>query len=292
MKKVIVTGGSGFLGSYLIRNLIKKDIEIYAVVRSARKLELRVNDLKNINIVELDMMNIADLPSLIHEKCDTFYHLAWRGERNAFEEQTDNIHYVVEALEVAAKLGCKKFICTGSQAEYGIYRTQTDETTLPNPNTAYGAAKLAACYLTKFRAEQLKIEWIWARVFSVYGKNDNPKALIPYLIQTLQAGISPKVSAGLQQWDFLHGNDAADALIALGETDGVQGIYHIASGDSKPLRYFIEAVRDSIAPEQTIQYDTVATGGVELFTSIDKIKKTTGWTPKLKFFDGIYDILK
>ncbi len=45
---------------------------------------------------------------------------------------------------------------------------------------------------------------------------------------------------------------------------------HIASGDSKPLRYFIETVRDSIAPEQTIQYDTVAAGGVELFTSIAK----------------------
>lgn len=292
MKKVVITGAAGFLGSYLTQQMAREEIQVYAIVRSMEKARKRFSENPYLHIIEIDMKDISQLVNLIPKPIDVFYHLAWSGERNAFEEQTNNIHYAIEALEVAAKLGCKKFICTGSQAEYGIYQTKTDETTLPNPNTAYGAAKLAACYLTKFRADQLGVAWIWARVFSVYGKNDNPKALIPYLIQTLQAGISPKVSAGLQKWDFLHGNDAADALIALGKTDNVQGIYHIASGDSKPLRYFIELVRERIDPKQAIQYDAVATAGVELFTSIDKIKKATGWMPKLKFFDGIYDILK
>lgn len=292
MKKVVVTGANGFLGSYLTQQMVLEEIEVYAIVRSHEKAKQRFKENIYIHIIELDMKDISQLVNLIPKPIDVFYHLAWNGERNAFEEQTNNIHYAVEALEVAAKLGCKKFICTGSQAEYGIYQTKTDEATLPNPNTAYGVAKLAACYLTRFRSEQLGIEWIWARVFSVYGKNDNPKALIPYLVKTLKAGDSPKVSAGLQQWDFLHGNDAADALIALAQTDVAQGIYHVASGNSRPLRYFIETVRDIIAPEQTIQYDTVTSGGVELFTSIDKIKKMTGWNPKFKFFDGIYDILK
>ena len=113
MKKVVVTGANGFLGSYLTQQMVLEEIEVYAIVRSHEKAKQRFKENIYIHIIELDMKDISQLVNLIPKPIDVFYHLAWNGERNAFEEQTNNIHYAVEALEVAAKLGCQKVYLYG-----------------------------------------------------------------------------------------------------------------------------------------------------------------------------------
>lgn len=72
--------------------------------------------------------------------------------------QYGNIVHTLSALEAAARLGCHRFICTGSQAEYGRQTQLITEATCPHPGDAYGAAKLAACALSRVRAAELGIE--------------------------------------------------------------------------------------------------------------------------------------
>jgi len=293
MKNVIVTGATGFLGYHLVQQLLLQGDFVYAVIRPQSKNRNRLIETEKLKIIELAMCDVLQLPCLIPVQCEVFYHLAWEGERNAFFEQNKNVKYTIDAVEAAKQIGCRRFLCTGSQAEYGLQPGIITEETLPQPVNAYGAAKLAACALSRMRARQLELDWIWPRVFSVYGIYDNPKALIPYLLRTLRNSESPCVSAATQNWDYLYSLDAARVLVSLGEKGAANEIYNVASGDIRPLRHFIEQVRAEMAPEQKVVYDKVSPHHlISLSPSIEKVLRQVDWHPEFKFLEGINDIIK
>lgn len=293
MKNVIVTGATGFLGYHLVQQLLLQGDFVYAVIRPQSKNRNRLIETEKLKIIELAMCDILQLPCLIPVQCEIFYHLAWEGERNAFFEQNKNVKYTIDAVEVAKQTGCRRFLCTGSQAEYGLQAGIITEETLPQPVNAYGAAKLAACTLSRMRAQQIDLEWIWPRVFSVYGMHDNPKALIPYLLKTLRTNENVFVSAATQNWDYLYSTDAARALVSLTEKGKANEIYNIASGDIHPLKHFIEQVRVKLAPEKHVTYSKEsACQLVSLYPSIEKLLRQTDWKSEFKFLEGINDIIK
>ena len=292
MKNAIVTGASGFLGYHLVSALQKDNVFVYAVVRPKSKTKERLAHFKNIKILEIDMNNIAEIEQIALNNCECFYHLAWEGGRNDFFAQNKNIGYTLAALEVAKNKGCKRFICTGSQAEYGLCNEVITEEILPKPNTAYGSAKLATCYLTKIRAEQLGMEWVWARVFSIYGKYDGVDCLIPYLIRSLMNEETSNLTECLQDWDYLYAPDAANALISLGEKGHSGEIYNLASGDVHPLRFFVEEIRKKIVPHKELVFGKENRMIVSLCPAIKKLQEHTGWKLQTSFGDGIDDIIE
>ena len=149
MKKAIVTGAAGFAGANLVEALIKKNYEVYAVVKPNSSHNERIAGDARIKIVPLDMSEYDKLPTAINEECDSFFHMAWFGDRNNFAIQKNNIEYTLTALKAAKDLGCRIFVGTGSQAEYGVKDSLITEDSVPMPYCSYGSAKLAACYLSK-----------------------------------------------------------------------------------------------------------------------------------------------
>ena len=301
MKSVVVTGAAGFAGCNLTEKLIEHGYTVYAVLRPGSDHNRRLDPLEEsgrLHRVELDIGDITELPEAISPgSADTFFHLAWTGGRDDFDSQYKNIGDTINALEAAAAIGCKRFICTGSQAEYGITdKIQTEDMT-PAPFSAYGAAKTAAMYLSKRRAEQLGLEWIWGRIFSLYGKYEPAHTLVRYITDSLKKGEEPHVTAALQNWDYLDAGDCAEALIALGERGKSGEIYNIANGNYRPLKEFIEilAERDlarckdagnSLEANHSllkIHYDKTAEVIVSLQPSVSKINRDTGWSPKVSF---------
>jgi nucleoside-diphosphate-sugar epimerase len=136
-------------------------------------------------------------------------------------------------------------------------------------------------------AGQLGIEWIWARLFSVYGPGDNPNSLIPYLLLSLTNGQIPILSQCCHKWDYLYASDAAKALRLLGSISQINSIYNIASGDNRSLRYYAEKLRDIVAPGAILGYGLSNIMAVPLEASIDKIREDTGWEAAVGFDDGI-----
>ena len=288
MKKVIVTGAAGFFGFNLAKALLNRGYYVYAVARHGSAHNDRLEGMQNLRPIIADMSQYDSLGKQIKEPCDYFFHLAWRSdERDNFSVQCQSMEAACRALSAAKKIGCRRFICTGSQAEYGPQDGLSAENTLPTPATAYGATKLAACYLTKNQAEQLGLEWIWARIFSLYGPYEPRGRMLPDLAAALLRGESFRLTAATQYWDYLYAFDAAEALIALAEHGQSGEIYNVANGDYRPLKEFTEEVREIIAPSVPIIYGADSRQAISLCPSVAKIQRDTGWRAKTDFADGI-----
>ena len=289
MKNYIVTGAAGFLGCNLTERLMQEgDVYIYAVVRPNSPHNARLTPSERLTIVPADLSDYARLDEMIGTPCDVFFHLAWQGGRYDFAEQYGNIADTIGALEAAALLGCKRFICTGSQAEYGRQTALITEETCPHPVCVYGAAKLAACALSRQRAADLGIAWIWGRVFSLYGRYEQEGRMLPALVKSLRSEQPLALSSsGAQNWDYLYAADAADALLALAERGRTGEIYNIANGGYRPLRDYIEEARAVIAPQCDVTYGAADADVVSLQPSVEKIRRDTGWQPMTDFADGL-----
>ena len=114
-----------------------------------------------------------------------------------------------EKGEAAAKAsGCMKFVGAGSQAEYGVIHGRASEAAaVPHPFMMYGAAKLATYHMGRILAKQVGIQFVWPRIYSVYGVGENSGTLISYLIETLKKGETPQLSPCENMWNFLYIDD-------------------------------------------------------------------------------------
>ncbi len=284
----IVSGAAGFSGAVLTKELLKKDVEVYALVRPGSSHNARLKAFEgNLHVIEIDPADYDQIPNKVNDKIDVFFHLMWGGDKTA-ESQDKNIGYTMAALESAKKCGCFRFICTGSQGEYGVVPPDevTYEDRKPEPFTAYGKAKVEACKRTKVRAKELGIEWVWGRIFSLIGEYEPAGRMLPDLYHNLKEGKEMSLSSCRQNWDYLDVYDAADAIIALAGDNVKEGIYNIAKGEYKPLREFTEELRMMISPDTKITYGNDPEPFVSLQPNVDKLK-ALGWSPKRSFADSI-----
>ena len=253
MQKVIITGPTGSIGHALIDECIANNIEIYAICRpnSPRAASLRNHDL--LKVIEVDLENLSEAEKLLPNDCDALYHFGWAGTfgdiRNDMLLQTSNIKYTLDAVDLAAKTGCKTFIGAGSQAEYGRVEGKLSSTTATFPENGYGMAKLCAGQMSRIHAQKYGIKHIWTRILSVYGPYDGQDTMVMSTIKKLLNNEKPSFTKGEQMWDYLYSKDAGAIMLELGTEKSVDGkIYCLGSGEAQPLREYIETIGASIDP--------------------------------------------
>jgi nucleoside-diphosphate-sugar epimerase len=273
LKNVIITGATGFVGFALTKELIKQGFLVTVLCREGSIRRQRLDGLP-VKIIDCNLMREEKLD--LDEEYDTFFHLAWEGERNGFLSQYGNIERTIFCLELAKKSGCKRFICTGSQAEYGEVPADvliTEDTPLC-PVTSYGSVKAAAYFLVKDYAKRLEIDYTWVRIFSVYGPNDNPNSLLPQILAAKKENRTFKMATdGTHIWNYLHEEDAARGLIALGECSETNAVFNLTGNENLPLRRFIEKVYDRVeyGAEKSL---------VNMNVSVDRGRNSIGFCPK------------
>lgn len=293
--KIIITGATGFIGTALCEELVKNGHEVIAVIRPGSS---RRDKLRDVPVVELPLDDIARLPELVPE-ADMFYHLAWNGsagsDREDFDMQYSNIGYTAEAVRAARRCGCRKFIGAGSQAEYGVvHGVAREDETLPHPFMMYGAAKLAAYHMGRLVAAQEGITFVWSRIYSVYGVGENPGTLVNYVIDTLQKGEVPELSPCENMWNYMYITDCVRALRLLGETEAAEGIYHVASEDTRLLKEFVTEIRDIVSPGAGLGFGKKQSNPERTFWLEPDVGRLAelGFTCEVAFAEGIRRIAR
>lgn len=294
MKRVIMTGATGTIGTALIKKFVSCGIEVLVISRKNSERNLHIPRHPLVSIRYCDLGRLRDLVNDTEKQYDVFYHLAWAGtfgdQRNDLFLQTENIKWALDAVRAAKAFGCHTFIGAGSQAEYGRADAPLTASTPAFPENGYGYAKLCAGYMTRDHAHQLGMKHIWVRVLSVYGENSDPKSIIPALIAQCVDHKPLQCTSGEQVWDFLYSEDAARALLLLGEKGKDGKTYVLGSGEKKRLSEYIKIIRDIAAPGLEINFGAIPYNKNQvmyLCADIEELKKDTGFEPEIPFEEGI-----
>ena len=240
--RVVVTGATSFIGAVTVRQLLLKGHQVQAVVRPGSKRLKALKDhvpkevCSQVQITELEMERIEEIQNRDSASADAWIHTCWEGagsdNRTLRDVQQSNVESSLKAVRAAFGMGCRRFLFTGSQAEYGICSRLITEDMPCNPVSEYGKAKRVFAVEAEELCKSLALDYIHGRIFSVYGPGDHPWSLVQSCLKTWSRGGEMKLGECTQWWNFLYIEDAASALISLLER-GEPGTYNVAGCDTR-----------------------------------------------------------
>lgn len=294
MKRVIITGATGAIGTALIRELINSNIEVLVLCRNGSARNIQIPESPLVTKKYCDLTELKSVENDTGKDYDVFYHFAWAGTtgaaRNDMPLQNKNVEYALDAVEAAKRFGCQTFVGAGSQAEYGRVEGVLRPDTPAFPEMGYGIAKLCAGQMTRENAHQLGLKHVWVRILSIYGPNDGAQSMVMSTINKLKAGEVPQFTKGEQMWDYLYSGDAARAFHLVGDK-GIDGkTYVLGNGQARSLAEYIKEIQTVVAPERQIELGAIPYGGRQVMflqADITEISKDTGWKPTMAFKQGI-----
>lgn len=281
VKRVLVTGSTGFFGSRAVRALQLRGDTVYRVGRSAAGKDA----------FPVDLLAGASARTLLARLQPTHVlHLAWTAEPNAFWTDPRNLDWCSATLALAraaVECGVTRFVAAGSSAEYTWSGERLTEQSERHPTTLYGTAKTFTYELLSIFFRQAALSFAWGRPFFAYGAGEPGEKLISWSARELLAGRDVELVAGANRLDFIHVDDVVAAFIALLDSTET-GDFNIGSGSSRTVS---EAVAE-IASVLGHGHVSAARHHRPQSVCADITKITAlGWTPRVELRDGISEIL-
>lgn len=257
MNKILITGITGFLGSHIAENLVTNGIGVIGLKRKNSDV-WRCEEFKDrIEWVDIDENGLFE-DQLKNYSFDTIIHSAWIGvesnSRNSWIEQSKNITFFTSLLEVGKKVGVKKIVFLGSQAEYGSTTEKATENLPTNALNAYAGYKLACLEILKSFCLVNDINWVWLRLFSIFGEKENSNWLIPSLVDRMLKENVMDFTAGEQKYAYLYVKDYAEIMRKIITMNVDSGVYNISSNEIRTIRTLIEKIRNHINPKFILNF--------------------------------------
>ena len=292
MKNIIVTGASGFIGTTLVNELLRREYKIVAIDR-------RFSDdfLNNPNITCIDATdkNVFDLEKEIPaEEYDCFFHLAWAATsgpgRADYIVQLDNVKMACDYVKLCSEIGCKRVVYASSINEMETYEYLQSDDIEPAGGYIYGTGKLAAHLMGETVAKLNGVEFIPVIITNIYGVGERSARMIYTSLVKLINGERASFTAGYQTYDFIYITDAINSIVEVAEKGKAFNRYYIGSGEPKPLREYLLEMRDIVAPGVELGLGDFEFKGIDISYDQFKLKKVeedTGYKNQVPFAQGI-----
>lgn len=291
MKRVIVTGADGFVGSKTVAMLLSGGKEVLAIDLAEKPA--RINMGQGLRYISADISDIKTWTSKAGVGWDTLIHFAWAGSAGAsrtdYELQINNALTTVACMKAAQALGCGRFVCAGSIMEREAAAAVAAQGNRPGMGYLYGMGKLTAHYLCKPLAAQADIDLIWPLITNAYGEGEYSPRFINTTLRKMIHGEALQFTAATQNYDFVHIDDVARAFYLIAEKAKPFFEYVIGSGHARPLKEFILEMQQELAPANPPLFGDVPFTGTNLpisaFNTMDT-ERDTGFRAEITFAEG------
>ncbi len=295
MNKVIITGATGFIGSWLSKEMADRGYEVYAIVRSNSCNIHKLQKSENIKIIECDLSNIIELSQIIKVRdFDSFFHLAWDGVYGEgstdYELQVNNIKYSCHAVEAAKELRCSKFIFPSSVMEYECMKSVSANNAIPGIRNLYYATKQAAHIISKTLCAKNNLSYIETIISNIYGPGAEPLGFINSTLIKFLMKEEAQFTAGEQLYDFIYISDAVKELALVAEKGRPFNAYYVGSLNPRKLKEFIYDIRDCVDSSIELGMGKIKTAIIDInYNDFDmfRIRDELGFIPSVDFNEGI-----
>jgi nucleoside-diphosphate-sugar epimerase len=283
VKRVLVTGATGFIGRHTLPLLAERGYEVRAVGSK-----------------DADLLDPSAVESLVAEiQPSHLLHFAWYAVPGKFWTAPQNADWIeasIRLLRGFADHGGERAVMSGSCAEYdwtGTGRLSERDTSL-RPATYYGTCKHALASVGQGLAAERGFGFSWGRIFFAYGPHEQPGRLVSQVAEALVKGEPAPTSEGTQRRDFLHARDVAGAFVALLDSD-VTGAVNIGSGAAVPVREVVSQIAAAAGRPELVRWGEVPSrpGDPPLIEAdMGRLRGEVGWEPSLTLEEGIRETVE
>ena len=297
MRRVIVTGGAGFIGSHLVDKLVEQGIEVIIFDN------LSTGDINNLNpkakfVEQVDLCSLGTYNKSDFDGVDTIFHLAastsvQESIKQPLKYNRNNINSVLNILTAASSIdSVKRVVFSSSSSVYGDAKTPTSENHSLNPLSPYALNKLMGEQYCKLFSDIYDLDTVCLRYFNVYGDrmNDNGYKLVFPIFKEQMLNDKPLSinNDGEQRRDFIHVDDVVNAniLVAKHKSNFNGDIYNVGSGTN----YSVNEIADMFGGEK--QYGNKVIEPFETLADTSKIDLDLNFKSKDVLKEWIKNYLK
>jgi len=286
-KKVLVTGGTGFLGFHLLKELKNFNYSLYSL---SKKKQKKIRKISGIKYIVCDVTNKTQLKKKL--KYDFNYVINFSGYvDHSNKSKTTNSHYYgcKNLLNIFKNKNINHFIQIGSSLEYGSVKSPHKEDSFCRPKENYGFAKFQATKYLKKIGKKFKISFTILRLYQVYGPNQTNNRLIPIVINSCLKDKKFSCTSGKQIRDFLYVDDLIKLIIKIIKKKPRNKIYNVGAGNKLKVKKVIELINKMTGSGEPL-FGKIKMRKDEMnnnFPDISKIKKEYNWKPNTNIRSGI-----
>ena len=295
-KRILITGGSGFIGKHL-----RKKLSDYGAIISI--IDKNPAHVKSANVIQCDICDYENLKSAIQDiSPEIVFHLAAYIDRtsefNVIRKMIDvNLIGTLNLLESLKDFSsCQSIVIAGTSEEYGNNQAPFKEDCREDPVSPYSFSKVCVSYLSKMLFNVYKFPIVVLRPTLAYGPGQEETMFIPALIKTLLRNESFMMTPGEQTRDFIYIDDLVDAYVKAGISDGYFGeIFNIGSGKPYKLKDMAYRIASLLNKESLLEVGAKDYRKAEImsyYADISKAKSCLNWMPQIDIDEGLKRTVK
>jgi nucleoside-diphosphate-sugar epimerase len=297
MRRVLLTGGAGFVGAGLARRLLHAGHDIHLLLRPGADL-WRLEDLRA--DLRLHTADLTDAPAVAQAiaaaRPEWVFHLAAHGayswQHDTSRIMSTNILGTVALVEACVQAGFAAFVHTGSSSEYGAKDHAPPETEWLEPNSAYAVAKASATLFCRYTAQRHGLHMPTLRLYSVYGPYEQPGRLLPTLVLRGLQGRLPPLAHPDTARDYVYTEDVYDACLLAASQPGQEpgAVYNVGTGIQTTLREVVAAAQEVLPIAEAPRWGSLPARQWDTSVWVadpGRIRAALGWHPRHTFVQGL-----
>lgn len=292
MKKVFITGASGFIGAAVTTLAAEQaEWELFALTSGRRSVYLP----DGVTPVIADLYDPEQRRRVLEQvKPDMMLHLAWNLEQKGFLQSASNLRWLEISLSMLhdfQRNGGQEFLFAGSSSEYG-YEQEICKVESEKPTDLYGRCKLAFSQVAQDFCCVNDISFTDIRYFPIYGPGEKTLVhAIPCAIDVLRRREPFVCQAPNNCWDYMYIQDVAEATVAIMKKR-VSGPINVGSGVGVPMGEIFRTVAAALHAEELLSFENEHVNGKKLYADITRLRNEVGFVPHMDLVSGIEETVR